>query len=99
MNVAAKAAFDQGGVVLCGIESGSGPTIVTRLAADLKGTGVRANSVLPSIIDTDANRQAMPGSDFAKWPKPAEIAEVILYLCSPEAGLIHGASVPVFGTN
>ena len=46
---------------------------------DLKGTGVRVNSVLPSIIDTDANRRAMPAADYTKWPKPAEITEGILF--------------------
>lgn len=100
VNVAAKAAFDHAaGAGAYAASKAAAVAMIDCLAADLKGTGVRANSVLPSIIDTDANRQAMPGSDFAKWPKPAEIAEVILYLCSPEAGLIHGASVPVFGTN
>jgi len=69
------------------------------LAADLNGTGVRVNSVLPSIIDTEANRKAMPGVDFAQWPKPEDIARVILFLCSDDAKLIHGAAVPVYGNN
>jgi NAD(P)-dependent dehydrogenase (short-subunit alcohol dehydrogenase family) len=69
------------------------------LAADLKGTAVRANSILPSIIDTEANRKAMPGADFTKWPKPDEIARVILFLCSDDAKLIHGAAVPVYGSS
>jgi hypothetical protein len=59
------------------------------LAADAKGTGVRVNSILPSIIDTEVNRLAMPGSDFAAWPKPQDIARVVLFLSSdlavPEA--------------
>jgi NAD(P)-dependent dehydrogenase (short-subunit alcohol dehydrogenase family) len=67
------------------------------LAADLKGTGVRVNSILPSIIDTEINRKAMPGADFAKWPKPEEIARVVLFLCSDDAKLIHGAALPVYG--
>ena len=67
------------------------------LAQDVKGTGVRVNSVLPSIIDTEPNRKAMPAADFSKWPKPEEIAQVILFLCSPEAKLIHGAAIPVYG--
>ena len=67
------------------------------LAADLRGTNVRANSIVPSIIDTEANRKAMPGADFAKWPKPEEIARVILFLCSEDAKLVHGAAVPVYG--
>ena len=71
--------------------------MIDSLAADLRGTGVRANSILPSIIDTDANRNAMPNSDFAKWPKPEDIARVILFLCSDEAKLINGPAVPVYG--
>jgi len=67
------------------------------LAAEVKGTGVRVNSILPSIIDTNANRAAMPDADFAKWPKPQDIARVILFLCSDEARVIHGAAVPVYG--
>jgi NAD(P)-dependent dehydrogenase (short-subunit alcohol dehydrogenase family) len=69
------------------------------LAADVKGTGVRVNSVLPSIIDTATNRRAMPNGDFAAWPKPEEIAQVILFLCSDNAAVIHGAAVPVYGTS
>jgi NAD(P)-dependent dehydrogenase (short-subunit alcohol dehydrogenase family) len=67
------------------------------LAADLRGTGVRANAVLPSVIDTEANRKAMPKSDFSKWPKPEDIARVIVFLCSDAARLIHGAAIPVYG--
>jgi len=67
------------------------------LAAELVGTGIRANSILPSIIDTAANRSAMPKADFAQWPKPQDIAQVILFLCSDEAKVIHGASIPVYG--
>jgi NAD(P)-dependent dehydrogenase (short-subunit alcohol dehydrogenase family) len=69
------------------------------LAADVKGTGVRVNSILPSIIDTVVNRQAMPDSDFAAWPKPEEIAQVILFLCSDKAAVIHGAALPVYGNS
>jgi NAD(P)-dependent dehydrogenase (short-subunit alcohol dehydrogenase family) len=71
--------------------------MIASLAADLKGTGVRANSVLPSIIDTEANRRAMPKADFSKWPKTADIARVILFLCSEDADLIRGAAIPVYG--
>jgi NAD(P)-dependent dehydrogenase (short-subunit alcohol dehydrogenase family) len=63
----------------------------------VKGTGIRANSILPSIIDTETNRQAIPGADFSTWPKPEDIASVILFLCSEAAKLIHGASIPVYG--
>ncbi len=69
--------------------------LMDSLAEELKGTGVRVNSILPSIIDTEANRKAMPNADFAKWPKPEDIARVILFLCSDEAKVIHGAALPV----
>jgi NAD(P)-dependent dehydrogenase (short-subunit alcohol dehydrogenase family) len=69
------------------------------LAKELKGTGVRVNSILPGIIDTEANRKAMPKADFAKWPKPQDIARVILFLCSDDARVIHGAALPVYGNN
>jgi NAD(P)-dependent dehydrogenase (short-subunit alcohol dehydrogenase family) len=55
------------------------------------------NSILPSIIDTEANRRAMPEADFAIWPKPEDIARVILFLCSDDAKVIHGAAIPVYG--
>lgn len=70
----------------------------TRQTADLIGTGVRANSVLPSIIDTEANRKAMPNADFAKWPKPEDIAEAVLFLSCDRSRVIHSASIPVFAT-
>ena len=57
-----------------------------------------ANSVLP-IIDMEANRKAMPDADFTKWPKPEDIARVILFLCGDDAKVIHGAAVPVCGNS
>jgi NAD(P)-dependent dehydrogenase (short-subunit alcohol dehydrogenase family) len=71
--------------------------LLDSLAADLKGSGVRVNTILPSIIDTAANRKAMPAADFSKWPKPEDIARVILFLCSDDARVIHGAAIPVYG--
>jgi NAD(P)-dependent dehydrogenase (short-subunit alcohol dehydrogenase family) len=98
VNVASKAAVDHGAGASAYAASKAGAVaLMDSLAADVKGSGVRVNSVLPSIIDTEANRKAMPGADFAKWPKPEEIARVILFLCSDEAKLIHGASIPVYG--
>jgi len=67
------------------------------LAEETKGKGVTVNAVLPSIIDTPANRADMPDADFGKWVKPAELAAVILFLASPEAGAITGALLPVTG--
>lgn len=98
INVAAKAAFDHAaGASAYAASKAAAVALMECLAADVKGTGVRVNSILPSIIDTEINRKAMPGADFAKWPKPEEIARVILFLASPEGSVIHGASVPVYG--
>ena len=98
VNVAAKAALDHGaGASAYAASKAAAVALMDSLAAEVKGTGVRVNSILPSIIDTEANRKAMPNADFAKWPKPEEIARVILFLCSDAAKVIHGAAVPVYG--
>jgi NAD(P)-dependent dehydrogenase (short-subunit alcohol dehydrogenase family) len=98
VNVAAKAALDHGAGASAYAASKAGAlALMDSLAAEVKGTGVRVNSILPSIIDTEANRKAIPGADFAKWPQPRDIARVILFLCSDEARVIHGAAIPVYG--
>jgi NAD(P)-dependent dehydrogenase (short-subunit alcohol dehydrogenase family) len=98
VNVAAKAAWDHAaGASAYAASKAAAVALMDSLAADLLGTGVRVNSILPSIIDTAANRSAMPKADFSKWPKPEDIAEVVLFLASDEARVIHGASIPVFG--
>jgi NAD(P)-dependent dehydrogenase (short-subunit alcohol dehydrogenase family) len=98
VNVAAKAALDPpAGAAAYAASKAAAIAMMNSLAAELKGTGVRVNSILPSIFDTETNRQAMPNADFAKWPKPADIARVILFLCSEDARLIRGASIPVYG--
>jgi NAD(P)-dependent dehydrogenase (short-subunit alcohol dehydrogenase family) len=100
VNIAAKAAIDHAaGAAAYAASKAAVVAMMDSLAEDLKGTGIRANSVLPSIIDTEANRKAMPHADFAKWPKPEDIARVVLFLCSDSAKVIHGAAVPVFGTS
>lgn len=98
INIASKAAVDHAAQASAYVASkAAAVAMMDSLAAELKGTGVRVNSILPSIIDTEANRRAMPDADFAKWPKPEDIARVILFLCSDDAKLIHGAAVPVYG--
>ena len=98
VNVAAKAAIDHAaGAAAYAASKAGAVAMMDSLAAELKGTGVRVNSILPSIIDTELNRKAIPKADFGKWPKPEDIARVILFLCSDEAKVIHGAAVPVFG--
>ena len=98
VNIASKAALDHAaGAAAYAASKSAALALFDCLAQDVKGQGVRVNSVLPSIIDTEANRQAMPDADFSKWPKPEEIARVILFLCSDEAKVVHGAAVPVYG--
>jgi len=98
VNVAAKAAIDHGGGASAYAASkAAAVAMMDSLAEDLKGTGVRVNSILPSVIDTETNRKAMPGANFATWPKPENIARVVLFLASDQAKVVHGASVPVYG--
>jgi len=66
------------------------------LAAEWKGR-ITVNAVLPSTIDTAANRAGMPKADFAKWVTPGELAEVILFLTSEAASAVTGALIPVSG--
>jgi NAD(P)-dependent dehydrogenase (short-subunit alcohol dehydrogenase family) len=67
------------------------------LAAELKLKGVTVNAVMPSIIDTPANRAVMPDADFSRWVSPADLAAVILFLTSDEARAVTGALIPVTG--
>ena len=66
------------------------------LAAEWKGK-ITVNAVLPSTIDTAANRASMPKADFAKWVTPRELADVILFLASDAASAVNGALLPVSG--
>ncbi|MES2390179.1 MAG: SDR family NAD(P)-dependent oxidoreductase [Acidobacteriota bacterium] len=98
VNVAAKAAFDHGkGASAYAASKAAAVAMMDSLAADVKGMGVRVNSILPSIIDTAVNRKAMPDAAFDLWPKPEEIARVVLFLCSDDAKVVHGAAIPVYG--
>ncbi|HEX4773083.1 MAG TPA: SDR family NAD(P)-dependent oxidoreductase [Bryobacteraceae bacterium] len=98
VNVASKAAIDHAaGNAAYAASKAAALAMTDSLADELKGTGVRVNSILPSIIDTEANRKGMPNADFTKWPKPEDIARVILFLCSDDAKVIHGAAIPVYG--
>jgi NAD(P)-dependent dehydrogenase (short-subunit alcohol dehydrogenase family) len=72
-------------------------TLTEVIAAEVKGTGVTANVILPSIIDTPANRDAMPKADPRKWVEPARIAATMRFLCSDDAASINGARIPIYG--
>ena len=70
---------------------------VQALDADYRDDGIRANAILPSVIDTPANRAAQPDADPSKWVAPGEIAKVIRILISDDCAVTSGAAVPVYG--
>jgi NAD(P)-dependent dehydrogenase (short-subunit alcohol dehydrogenase family) len=69
--------------------------LVAMAAEEVSGTGITVNCVVPSIIDTPANRSAIPGADYASWPKIPDIAQAYLFLAAPGAHLVSGAAIPV----
>jgi NAD(P)-dependent dehydrogenase (short-subunit alcohol dehydrogenase family) len=71
--------------------------LVESAAAEGREDGVRVNCILPSIIDTPANRAALPQANYERWPKPSELAAVLAFLVSDDALLISGAAIPVYG--
>src|ERR671929_155348 len=68
--------------------------LVDVLHAEYAGDGVRTNAILPSVIDTPANRASMPDADFDTWVKPEEIARVVRFLCSDDAAVTSGGRNP-----
>ena len=71
--------------------------LVEAAAAEGREQGVRVNCIMPSIIDTPANRAALPNAQHHRWPKPAQLAAVLAFLVSDDAVLISGAAIPVYG--
>ena len=71
--------------------------LVAAAAAEAKELGITVNCVVPSIIDTPANRAAMPTAEHSRWPKPDQLAGVFVFLASDDAELISGAAIPVYG--
>ena len=98
VNVAARVIEQPAAGMVAYTASKAGVASLTRaLAAEVRGDGILVNAVLPSIIDTPANRAAMPDADTGRWPKPAELAQTIRWLASEENRLTSGALVPVYG--
>ena len=71
--------------------------LVEAASAEVRNAGVCVNCVLPSIIDTPANRASQPDADPSRWVRPEEIGAVIAFLCSGEASALTGAAIPVYG--
>jgi len=99
VNVCSKAALvPGGGAVAYAVAKAAVAALTRSLAEEIKSERILVNAVAPSIIDTAANRAAMPKADASRWPKPEEIAHAILWLASPENGLTSGDVVPVYGS-
>jgi NAD(P)-dependent dehydrogenase (short-subunit alcohol dehydrogenase family) len=98
VTVASRSALEPAAETAAYSASKAGVLTFTRaLAEETKGTEITANTVLPSIIDTPANRKSMGEKNATKWVKPESLAEVICFLASEKARDIRGAAVPVYG--
>jgi NAD(P)-dependent dehydrogenase (short-subunit alcohol dehydrogenase family) len=98
VNVASKAAYGHSpGAALYAASKAAALVLIESLAEEVKAYNINVNSIVPSIFDTAANRKEMPKADFSKWPKPEQIARVVLFLCSEDSRLINGAAIPVYG--
>ncbi len=71
--------------------------LVKTVALEVKDSGITANVVLPSVIDTPGNRAAMPTADPSKWVTPQSIADLLVWLASDAAGNVSGAAIPIYG--
>jgi NAD(P)-dependent dehydrogenase (short-subunit alcohol dehydrogenase family) len=100
VNVAARPALEWrsgAGMTAYSVSKAAVAALTVALAEEVAKDDILVNAIAPSIIDTPANRNAMPKADHAAWPKPAELAQAILFLASPENRVTRGAVVPVYG--
>jgi NAD(P)-dependent dehydrogenase (short-subunit alcohol dehydrogenase family) len=98
VNVSAKPALvPTAGLSAYAMSKAAVAALTTSLAEELKDEGIWVNAVVPSTMDTPANRAGMPDADFSKWPSVSDVAESILFLASPQNRATRGALVPVYG--
>ena len=100
VNVAARPGLEWrsgAGMVAYAASKAAVAAMTTALAEEVAKDGILVNAVAPSIMDTPANRTAMPKADFSTWPKVEEVAATIVFLASPENAVTRGAIVPVYG--
>ena len=71
--------------------------LIESISEEVKESNINVNCIMPSIIDTESNRRAMPKADFTRWIHPVDLAKVVLFLCSEEARVITGAAIPTYG--
>jgi NAD(P)-dependent dehydrogenase (short-subunit alcohol dehydrogenase family) len=100
VNIAARPALEPrlgAGMVAYAVSKAGVAALTEALAQEVAEDGILVNAVAPSILDTAANRRAMPKADFALWPKVEEVAATIAFLASPANAVTRGAIVPVYG--
>ena len=98
VNVSARAGLKgEAGMSAYCVSKGGVRTLTESLAAEVMDAGVNVNAIMPSVIDTPANRESMPDEDYERWVSPADIAKVICFLTSDDAAVINGAAIPVYG--
>jgi len=100
VNVAARPALEPRsgtGMIAYTIAKSGVAALSAALAEEVAKDGILVNAVAPSIMDTVANRKAMPKADFTKWPKVEDVAATIVYLASPDNAVARGGTVPVYG--
>ena len=85
------------GLSAYGVSKAALIALMRTIAAEVRNSGVTANIVLPSVIDTPANRAASPAADFSKWVQPESIARLLLFLASGAAADINGTVIPIYG--
>jgi NAD(P)-dependent dehydrogenase (short-subunit alcohol dehydrogenase family) len=100
VNVAARPALEWrmgAGMTAYTVSKAAVAALTAALAEEVAKHDILVNAVAPSIMDTPANRQAMPKADFSAWPKVEEVAATIVFLASPDNKVTRGAIVPVYG--
>ena len=98
VNVSARAGLKgEAGLSAYCVSKGGVRTLTESLAAEVMDSGINVNCIMPSIMDTPMNRDAMPEEDHSRWVKTADVAKVICFLTSDDASIINGAAIPVYG--
>ena len=98
VNVSARAGLKgEAGLSAYCVSKGGVRTLTESLAAEVMDSGINVNCIMPSIMDTPMNREAMPDEDHSRWVKTEDVAKVISFLTSDDASIINGAAIPVYG--
>lgn len=98
VNISARAGLKgEAGLSAYCVSKGGVRTLTEALAAEVMDAGINVNCIMPSIMDTPMNREAMPDEDHDRWVKTDDVAKVICFLTSDDSAIINGAAIPVYG--